>query len=347
MEQSRTNNQQNIHAKIINLIKIRGPILPIHASKETNLSLLLTGAILSSLISDKTLKISNLKVGGSPVYFLPGQENMLENFTKFLNNKEREAFLLLKDKKILKDNELSSDIRVAIRCIKDFASSFQVNSQPNILYWKLYNLTDEEIGKELEKLIKVEEKKPEIAEKHELKEIKSEQNLEKVSQEKHWLPKEETKEKIEVKNEEIKLEVKPEEKIQEEKHEEKKIIEEKIKKLEPIFTDAKKPKRERAGPEKFLEEVKFSLKNKDIEILNIEKYSKKEVLARIMLPSKKACFLLALDKKRVDEKDMAKAYKKSQQLGIPYMILTKGEASKKIKESIEAFKSLEKIDKLE
>jgi len=312
MEQSRTNNQQNVNSRIINLVKIRGPILPIHASKETNLSLLLTGAILSSLVSDKTLKISNLKVGGSPVYFLPGQENMLENFAKFLNSKEREAFILLKDKKILKDNELSSDIRVAIRSIKDFASSFSLNSEPNTLYWKLYNLTDEEIGKELEKLIKVEEKKPEIAEKHKLKQ-------------------EEIKEKVEEKKEEIKPE---------------KQIEEKIKKIEPIFTDAEKPKRERAKPDRFLEEVKFFLKNKDIEILNIEKYSKKEVLAKIMLPSKKACFLLALDKKRVDEKDVIKAYKKSQQLGIPYMILTKGEASKKIKESIEAFKSLEKIDKL-
>ncbi|MBM3234151.1 hypothetical protein FJZ19_03580 [Candidatus Pacearchaeota archaeon] len=308
----RVENQANINSRIINLIKIRGPILPIHASKETNQSLLLTGAILSSLVSDKQIKISNLKVGGSPVYFLPGQENMLENFIKFLNNKEREAFQLVKNKKILRDEELSSDLRVAIRNIKDFASSFSLNSNPGVLYWKIYNLTDEEIEKELEKF--KEEKKPEVK----IEEIKV---------------KEETKPKV-------KIEVKPEIRVEEIQEKEK------IRKIEPIFTETK-PKRERAKPDKFLEEVKLFLKNKDIEILNVEKYNKKEVLAKIMLPSKKACFLLAINKKRVDEKDIAKAYKKSQQLGISYMILTKGETSKKIKESIDAFKSLEKIDKLE
>ena len=66
-----------------------------------------------------------------------------------------------------------------------------------------------------------------------------------------------------------------------------------------------------------------------------------------MLPSKKACFLLAVDKKRVEEADLFKAHKKSQALGLQYMIIVRGETSKKLKDNIDAYKNLEKIEKLE
>lgn len=306
MEQTQPNRldkQQDINAKIINLVKIRGPILPIHAAKETGQTLLISGAFLSSLTSDKTLKISNLKVGGSPLYYLPGQEAMLENFIRFLNHKEREAFLLLKEKKIVKDSELTPDLRVAIRNIGDFASSFQLNLEPDVLYWRLYNLTDEEIEKEMEKF-RITPEQPKL---------------------------------IEQEKPEIKAELKIEEKK----------IEPETKQIEPIFSEKPKIKRERAKPEKFLEELKQILKTKEIELINVEKYDKKEVIARIMLPSKKACLLIAIDKKRVTEEDLLKAYKKSQQYNLPYMILTRTESSKRLKETIDAFKSLEKIEKLE
>jgi len=46
-KKSDTIEAKNVNSKIINLVKIRGPILPIHASKETGQTLLLTGAFLS------------------------------------------------------------------------------------------------------------------------------------------------------------------------------------------------------------------------------------------------------------------------------------------------------------
>ena len=41
-----------------------------------------------------------MKVGSSPIYYLLGQESNLEFFSHHLNNKEKEAFTILKDKKI-------------------------------------------------------------------------------------------------------------------------------------------------------------------------------------------------------------------------------------------------------
>ena len=335
MEQSRTNNQQNINSRIINLVKIRGPILPIHASKETGHTLLLTGAFLSTLVSDKALKISNLKVGGSPLYYLPGQETMLENFIKFLNHKEREAYLIIKEKKVLKDSDLSPDIRVAIRNIKDFASSFSLNSIPNEIFWRFFSFNDEELEKEMQKFKMMPEEKPIEKPKPEIKieEIKIEVKPEII---------EELKPLIEpkVKIEEKKLEVKPEIRIVE-------------KQIEPIFSskqeatiEKKKIKRKaRIKTDKFLEEIKPILASKNLNLVKIEKYNNKEVNL-IAKHDEKEIFILALNKKRIEEADLLKAFKKSQILKLPYLILSKGEMPKKLKEIMEASKSLDRIEKI-
>ena len=115
--------------KIISIIKTRGPSLPAHISSQIGMSILFTSAFLSELLSEKKLKISDMKVGSSPLYFIPGQENMLENFSSSLKSKEKDAFMLLKDKKFLKDSAQEPAIRVALRAIKDFAIPIQKNNE--------------------------------------------------------------------------------------------------------------------------------------------------------------------------------------------------------------------------
>lgn len=326
MENKRIENQQNVNSKIINLVKIRGPILPIHASKETGQTLLLTGAFLSSLISDKTLKVSNLKVGGSPLYLIPGQEAMLENFVKFLNHKEREAYFMIKERKVLKDDDLSPDIRVAIRHIKDFAQSFSLNSMPDVIFWRFFSLSDDELEKEMNKYKMILE-----------------------------LPK-----PIEIEKQEIKPEIKIEEKpaiIEPQKLEPKiEIVEEKeTRQIEPIFeekkeiakTEDKKAKKPRAKPipNRFMEEVKSLLAGKNLELVKIEKSDKKEV-SLIAKQNGRDIFVLALDKKRIEEADLLKAFKKASILKLPYLILSKGEMPKKLREIMEASRGLERIEKI-
>ncbi|MBU3913135.1 MAG: hypothetical protein KKB21_03190 [Nanoarchaeota archaeon] len=305
----RTGNLSDIKTRIVSLVKIRGPILPIHVYQETKITLLLASAFLSDLVSEKTLKISNLKVGGSPLYFLPGQENMLENFEKHLPGKEREAFALIKEKKILKDGEQEPAIRIALRNIKDFAIPYTINFQgSNSLFWQHHAVSEEEAKKLISDILEKNTPKPE----------------EKVE--------EKTAEKI------IEVEEKVEEKTAEAIKPEKKPI-------EPIFTQEtiqETPKRQKQPP--FLEQVKNSLASKNIEFLGVEKLAKKEAFIRIKQDGKET-LLLALDKKKVDDSDILKAWKKSQILNLPYQILAKGEPSKKLKEAIESHKSLEKIDK--
>lgn len=132
-----------IKERIISILNIKGPNFPSPIASEIQTSILFTSAFLSELLSEKRIKITNMKVGSSPVYYLEGQENQLEPLaTKYLKSKEKDAFLLLKEKKVLKDKEQNPAIRVALREIKDFAIPEEKNSE---LYWVYFITQKEEI----------------------------------------------------------------------------------------------------------------------------------------------------------------------------------------------------------
>jgi len=130
-----------IRGRIISLIRDNGPSLPVQVAKETGLSILFASAFLSELFGEKIINISNLRVGSSPLYFLPGQEPQLERFSQYIKGKEKEAYLLLKERKILRDSELQPAIRVALREIKDFAVPFEKNNE---IFWRYFLIEEPE-----------------------------------------------------------------------------------------------------------------------------------------------------------------------------------------------------------
>jgi hypothetical protein len=74
--------------------------------------------------------------------------------------------------------------------------------------------------------------------------------------------------------------------------------------------------------------------------------TKKKLFPKFALTPEKIHLLLAYNKKKINDKDLLKAYKKSIKYQLDYMILFKGELSKKLKDTIEAYKSLISADKL-
>lgn len=127
--------------KIISSLKIGGPSLPVRIAKTIEMDPVFASAILSELLGTKQIKISHMKIGASPLYFIPGQEQKLEDHTENLKSIEKEAFLKLKENKILTDKNEEPSIRVALRNIKDFAIPFK--SQDKIM-WKYAFATKEE-----------------------------------------------------------------------------------------------------------------------------------------------------------------------------------------------------------
>jgi len=140
--------------RIISIIQSRGPSFPTRISRETGIAPLFASAILAELVSEKRLKLSNMKIGSSPLYFTIGQESQLENFAEHLNSKEREAFNLLKENQILQDNKQQPAIRVALREIKDFAHPLNVRlGDETKLFWRFFLFPNDQIKTKIQQLL--------------------------------------------------------------------------------------------------------------------------------------------------------------------------------------------------
>ncbi len=134
--------------KMILFLKSSGPSLPVRIAKTIDMDPVFASAILSELLNTKQVKMSHLKVGSSSLYLLPGQEKRLEEHANNLKSAEKEAYLDLKERGTLIDEECDPIIRVALRNLKDFAIPFRLNEK---IMWK-YSFAEEEII--LEKPIK-------------------------------------------------------------------------------------------------------------------------------------------------------------------------------------------------
>ena len=131
--------------KILEIVKTFGPSLPSQINKELRTNVLFASAMLSEMVDQKKLHLTSMKVGGSPLYYCEGQENLLENFAKKLDEREYSTFERLKRSKILRDRDQEPLTRVALREIKDFAVALEVTANGySDLFWKYYLVSDEE-----------------------------------------------------------------------------------------------------------------------------------------------------------------------------------------------------------
>lgn len=300
-----------VYTKILNLIREKGPSTPIQIAKELNMSSLFISAFLSELIEEKKIKMSHLKMGGTRLYLISGQEELLENFTKFLHPKEAEAQTRLKENKILKDSEQEPAIRVALRSIRDFAIGFKKNEE---IYWRYITLPEKEIKEILE------EKSPQIKQDSKIP-IES---LEKKEIVKNTLKQEQIKKPINSFNEKI---------IKKNKFENPLIVNE---------TKKEKPK-----SEFILKTIRFIKEN--YKLIQEKEYKSKEYNCIIQINSDLGAirFLTqAKDKKTITEVDIQKLLSESQKIPLPALIIYTGELSKKAKDYLEVYSSVLKTKKL-
>ena len=293
--------------KILNVIKTVGPSFPTRISREAGISPLFIGALLSEMLAEKKVMMSAMKVGSSPLYFLPDQETQLENFTQYLNHKEREAVSRLKDSLILDDETQDPAIRVALRKLKDFAIPITVHEDgTEKLFWKFFTTSDERAKEIIEPII---------------------------------TPKQHTEPRKSV--EETPLTERAIQAIKEEGREEEKEPNE-VKKMERKMKKTKEPSA-------FSRNVKEYLAAKEIEVLEDLPTKAKEYNARVRIDTllgKQEYLLLAKEKKKLTEDDLAIALHKAQSEKMPALILTPGELDKTAKPYLDQWKNLLKFEKL-
>ncbi|MBW2979938.1 hypothetical protein KY360_00795 [Candidatus Woesearchaeota archaeon] len=299
---------------ILQLINSNGPVLPVHVAKAIGSDILMASAHLSELVSRKKVRVSKIKVGGSPLYYLPGQESKLENFSDNLNEKEKEAFLLLKGKKVLKDTKLAPAHRVALRQLKDFAFPLDVTyNNTKELFWKWHSVTQEETSSLIKQSIAL--PKPKV-------------------------------QKPEIKREEPAIPAKPKEiqkkiPIEREKKTEKEKPKERKPKAEPKEIQKEiRPKetKEQEITSPFIKELTKYFSKNNIEVIErniIRKDSEIEFMVQV--PSNVGSltyFCKAKSKKRISDGDLSSVFIQGQTKKLPVLFITKGILTKKAQEML-------------
>ena len=141
--------------KILQIVRQKGPVLPVVLTTEMRLNTLLASAVLSEFVREKKIFVSNTKIGGSPVYYVEEQKPLLQNLYKYLNEKDRATFDLLKQSIVLKHTDQEPLTRVSLSNIKDFALPIEViYRDQKELFWKWYVATDAEVKATIETILK-------------------------------------------------------------------------------------------------------------------------------------------------------------------------------------------------
>ncbi len=136
--------------RILAIVRQRGPLLPSQINKDLGVDALFASAMLGELCDKRLLRLTKLKVGGSPLYYLPGQEPKLTIFADKLGEKDKRAYDLLKQEGILLDSEQDALFRTALRSITDFAVPLDVNARgQRHIFWKWYLLPNQDAEKKI------------------------------------------------------------------------------------------------------------------------------------------------------------------------------------------------------
>lgn len=127
--------------KILEVLRRGGPQVSPKIAREVKGEPIITSAYLSELKASGKVKISAMKIGTSPLYYLPGQEKQLALFADRMNPKDRAVFDKLEQLKVLREAQLDLLSKVALRKMKDFAIPLQVSVGGNDeIFWRWYML---------------------------------------------------------------------------------------------------------------------------------------------------------------------------------------------------------------
>jgi len=294
--------------RIVSIIKLKGPSLPVQIARLSGLEPLFASAFLSELYNEEKIKISNMRIGSSPLYYISGQEELLENFSQYLNQREKEALSLLKNKKILEDEKQSPVIRVALRAIKDFAVPIRtkINNEEKTI-WKYFLVQNSELKQILDSKEQT---------------VKSPEPIQ---------PAQQLSQPIEKKQE----------------IEQPAISQEHAEKIEKPQKKRQKPRQIEQSNFTLKIKEHLSSKQIEIFDVIMEKKKEFIAKIRIgSMFGKQEYYLTAKDKKRISETDLTIAHQKAQSEKMIALLMSSGDPDKKASEYLQIWKNLIKFEKI-
>jgi len=314
---------------IVAIIRRYGPLIPSKLAKQIGTDILIASAHLANVVDNKKALISNVKVGGSPVYYLEGQEAKLQDYISNLNDKDQKTFNLLKEKKILRDDTQDPLTRVSLRTIKDFAIPLQVTkNNEKFLFWKWYLISNKEAEDMIKEELEIKEPKP-------IEVKKPEEKIEEKKIDHQYV---EEKKKIEEEKKKIEEERK---KFQEEKQKLKKQLElERQTMLKEAESKKKEIKKQQEPEDKSKDDLFKKLtdyfKDRKIELVEykiIRKNAEIDLIVKVPSVVGEIEYLCkAKNKRSISDSDISTAVVQGQLKKLPVLLLTTGELNKKAKE---------------
>lgn len=330
--------------KILEIIKNKGPVVPSELTKQLSTDTMFIGAYLSELVASKKLIVTKLKIGSSPLYYLDGQQAKLQDYAKNLNEKDREAYELLKKEGVVKDKSQTPIIRVALRSIPDFSVQLTVKaaSGEKETFWKWYLLTDKEAEAIIKKHFEEETPKENIQTAQQKFPVSAKPTEEKKQKEEKEKSMEEMRKQLDEEKEQIKEERQKldeeKKKIEKEKTPKKQKQKEPTQKTEEQKT-LKKETEKKDAEDTFLTRIKEFCKQKNIEVIETTIIKKKTEIELILnIPSivgQVKYYCKAKDKKKVGEGDLSSALVKGQMKKLPTLFLSTGELTTKAKKELD------------
>lgn len=307
--------------KALSIVKTKGPVLPGQINKELSVNVLFASAMLSELVDSKLIRLSHAKIGGSPVYYAPGQEPRLgQVLYNYLNEKDKQTFNLLKQSGVLRDAEQTPLVRVSLRQLKDFAHPLEVTlDDQKELFWKWHLFPDSEAEAIIKSLLGVDEKR-------------------KVEEARRLKEKESKKEAVHVHHEEAKT-------ISQFMKEQEIVEEPKLDLTKPEPPKAKrgrKPK-EAVHDSDWQDKIRKYLKDADIGLTEQLIAKKGEFEGFVDVPSGVGnirYYCRAKKKAKLSLDDLAAAFAIGQMKGYPVLLLTNGELGKDAQQALPNFKNI-------
>ncbi|MCB9358522.1 hypothetical protein H6503_01200 [Candidatus Woesearchaeota archaeon] len=322
--------------KIVSFLKENGPSTPAKLAKHLGISQLFASAMLGEVASKGAVKISSLKIGGgSPLYYLKEDAEKLQIFANNLNSKDKQAFELLRNEKVLRDIKQTPIVRISLRTIKDFAIPLTIiRDKQKETFWKWYMLDDKDAEGVIREIFEKEEGRLQSA------------DVEKTDQAKAATPTlDKKKETLTSIDSHIVEPIEKQKKKIEDKPVPKKVNEPKLTDFNTYNAEEMITEFQRTCQTSFGKKIIAYYSEKGIKILKFEQIKKNKEFSFILnVPSSvgnSKFYCKAVDKKKINETDLALVVVEGQHRQLPPLFLTTGEMSKKAIEQREAlFKDL-------
>lgn len=135
---------------------------PTKVAEAFDTSTMIASAALSEIVKDKSIALTNLKIGSTPYYYdLRQKDCLIPLGESSLSGFDKDAFLKLRESQVVNDTSLSIQVRLAMERIKDFAIPIEINyDSKEFKFWIWYMLDVTEVKKQLNEALKQRSQKP-------------------------------------------------------------------------------------------------------------------------------------------------------------------------------------------